>query len=67
MTSGTMTSGSTTWGSMKVDDPLDDFAHRAITLDGAGASAIAGDLAYLSLTTLAFLGIGAWSFRWRIE
>ena len=34
MTSGTMTSGSTTWGSMKVDDPLDDFAHRAITLDG---------------------------------
>ena len=42
-------------------------ATRAITLDGAGASAIAGDLAYLSLTTLAFLGIGAWSFRWRIE
>jgi ABC-type multidrug transport system permease subunit len=42
-------------------------AARAITLDGAGASAIAADLAYLSLTTLAFLGFGAWSFRWRIE
>jgi ABC-type multidrug transport system permease subunit len=42
-------------------------AARAITLDGAGAAAISVDLAYLAGTTLVFLGIGAYSFRWRPE
>ncbi|HTY93844.1 MAG TPA: ABC transporter permease [Steroidobacteraceae bacterium] len=42
-------------------------AARAITLDGAGPSGIALDLAYLAGTTLVFLGVGAWSFRWRPE
>jgi ABC-2 type transport system permease protein len=41
-------------------------AARAVTLDGAGIGAIAPDLAYLALTTLLFLGLGAWSFRWRV-
>jgi ABC-type multidrug transport system permease subunit len=42
-------------------------AVRAITLDGAGPSAIGLDLAYLAGTTLVFLGIGAATFRWRAE
>jgi ABC-2 type transport system permease protein len=42
-------------------------AARAVMLDGAGAAAIAKDLAYLAITTLAFLAFGAWSFRWRVE
>jgi ABC-2 type transport system permease protein len=42
-------------------------AARAITLDGAGVQRIAGDLAYLAGTTLVFLGVGAFSFRWRPE
>ncbi len=42
-------------------------AARAVTLDGAGPAAIAADLAYLAGTTLLFLGIGAFSFRWRPE
>jgi ABC-2 type transport system permease protein len=42
-------------------------ASRAIMLDGAGAVAIAPDLIYLSITAVAFLIFGAWSFRWRIE
>jgi ABC-2 type transport system permease protein len=40
-------------------------AARAVTLDGAGPAAIATDLAYLAGTTLVFLGVGAYSFRWR--
>jgi ABC-2 type transport system permease protein len=40
-------------------------AARAVTLDGAGAADISTDLAYLAGTTLVFLGIGAYSFRWR--
>ena len=40
-------------------------AARAVTLDGAGPAAIAKDLAYLAGTTLVFLGVGAYSFRWR--
>ncbi len=42
-------------------------ASRAIMLDGAGVAQIAPDLAYLSITAVAFLAFGAWSFRWRIE
>jgi ABC-type polysaccharide/polyol phosphate export permease len=42
-------------------------AVRAITLDGAGPAAIGTDLAYLAGTTLVFLGLGAFSFRWRPE
>ena len=40
-------------------------AARAITLDGAGPAAIGTDLVYLAGTTLVFLGVGAFSFRWR--
>jgi ABC-2 type transport system permease protein len=40
-------------------------AARAITLDGAGLASIGGDLVYLAGTTLVFLGVGAFSFRWR--
>jgi ABC-type multidrug transport system permease subunit len=42
-------------------------AARAVMLDGAGLRQIAPNLIYLALTTLVFLGIGAWSFRWRVE
>ena len=42
-------------------------AARAVMLRGAGLRQIAPNLAYLALTTLIFLGIGAWSFRWRVE
>ncbi len=42
-------------------------AARAVMLDGAGLRQIAPNLIYLALTTLIFLGIGAWSFRWRAE
>jgi ABC-type multidrug transport system permease subunit len=42
-------------------------AARAVMLDGAGAAAIAPQLAYLAVTAAAFLAFGAWSFRWRAE
>ena len=42
-------------------------AARAVMLDGAGVAQIAPNLAFLALTTLAFLAFGAWSFRWRID
>jgi ABC-2 type transport system permease protein len=42
-------------------------AARAVALDGAGVTAIGTDLIYLAGTTLVFLGVGAYSFRWRPE
>jgi ABC transporter DrrB family efflux protein len=42
-------------------------AARAVMLDGAGLRAIAPNLVYLAATALAFLALGAWSFRWRID
>jgi len=42
-------------------------AARAVMLDGASMAQIAPNLAFLALTTLAFLAFGAWSFRWRID
>jgi ABC-2 type transport system permease protein len=42
-------------------------AARAVMLDGAGVAAIGNHLAYLAITTVAFLTFGAWSFRWRVE
>jgi ABC-2 type transport system permease protein len=42
-------------------------AARAVMLDGAGLAQIAPHLLYLAATTLVFLAIGAWSFRWRFE
>ena len=42
-------------------------AARAVMLDGAGIAQIAPHLAYLALTALAFLGFGAYSFRWRLD
>jgi len=38
-----------------------------VMLDGAGLAQIAPHLLFLGATALAFLGFGAWSFRWRIE
>jgi ABC-type multidrug transport system permease subunit len=40
-------------------------AARAVTLDGAGLARIAPDVTYLAVTTVVFLALGAWSFRWR--
>ncbi len=42
-------------------------AARAVMIDGAGAAAVAPQLAYLAVTTLAFLAFGAWSFKWRAD
>ncbi|MFL6602308.1 MAG: ABC transporter permease [Steroidobacteraceae bacterium] len=42
-------------------------AARAIMLDGAGMQQIAPHLLYLGVTAVAFLGFGAWSFRWRYD
>jgi ABC-type multidrug transport system permease subunit len=42
-------------------------AARAIMIDGAGMSQIAPQLAYLAITTLVFIAVGAWSFRWRVD
>jgi ABC transporter DrrB family efflux protein len=42
-------------------------AARAVMLDGAGLGQIAPHLLFLGATALAFLALGAWSFRWRIE
>lgn len=42
-------------------------AARAVMLDGAGLAQIAPHLLYLAGTTLVFLSVGAWSFRWRID
>jgi ABC-type multidrug transport system permease subunit len=42
-------------------------AARAIMLDGAGMAQIAQHLIYLAVTAVAFLGLGAWSFRWRYD
>ncbi len=42
-------------------------ASRAIMLDGAGVAQIVPHLIYLGVTAVAFLVLGAWSFRWRIE
>jgi ABC-2 type transport system permease protein len=42
-------------------------AARAVMLDGAGVTEIASDLLYLAATTLVFLIIGAWAFRWRYD
>jgi len=42
-------------------------AARAVMLDGAGIQKIIPNLVYLAVTTLVFLGFGAWSFRWRVD
>ena len=42
-------------------------AARAIMLDGAGMAQIAQHLIYLAVTAIAFLALGAWSFRWRYD
>ncbi len=42
-------------------------AARAVMLDGAHIAQVAGDLLYLGATTLLFLLLGAWSFRWRFD
>jgi ABC-2 type transport system permease protein len=42
-------------------------AARAVMLDGAGLVQIAPSLLFLAATALAFLVLGAWSFRWRID
>jgi ABC-2 type transport system permease protein len=42
-------------------------AARAVMLEGAGIGRITPNLIYLVVTTLVFLGFGAWSFRWRVD
>jgi ABC-2 type transport system permease protein len=40
-------------------------AARAVMIDGAGFGEIAPNLAYLAITAVVFLSIGAYAFRWR--
>jgi ABC-type multidrug transport system permease subunit len=42
-------------------------AARSIMIDGAGPAAVVTPIAYLALTGFAFLMLGAWSFKWRID
>jgi ABC-type multidrug transport system permease subunit len=42
-------------------------AARSIMIDGAGPAQIAVPVAYLVLTGFAFLALGAWTFKWRME
>jgi ABC-2 type transport system permease protein len=42
-------------------------AARAVMLDGAGLPQIYPNLLYLAATTLLFLAVGAWTFRWRAD
>ncbi len=46
--------------------PLTHFigAARSIMIDGAGLLAITPELSYLLLTSILFMGLGAWLFRW---
>jgi ABC-2 type transport system permease protein len=43
------------------------MAARAVMIDGAGILQIAPHLAYLAITTVLFIGLGAWGFRWRVD
>jgi hypothetical protein len=36
-------------------------------IDGAGLAQIATPMLYLTLTAVAFLALGAWSFKWRMD
>lgn len=42
-------------------------AARAVMLDGAGVAQILPHLLYLAVTSVVFLAIGAWSFKWRYD
>jgi ABC-type multidrug transport system permease subunit len=42
-------------------------AARSIMIDGAGPAEIAAPVAYLALTGCAFLALGAWTFKWRMD
>jgi ABC-type multidrug transport system permease subunit len=42
-------------------------AARSIMIDGAGLQQVAVPIAYLALTSFAFLALGAWSFKWRMD
>ena len=42
-------------------------AARSIMIDGAGLAQIATPILYLTLTAVAFLALGAWSFKWRMD
>lgn len=42
-------------------------AARSIIIDGAGLAQIATPVAYLALTSVVFLLLGAWTFKWRAD
>jgi ABC-type multidrug transport system permease subunit len=42
-------------------------AARSIMIDGAGLTQVATPIAYLALTSAAFLALGAWTFKWRLD
>jgi ABC-type multidrug transport system permease subunit len=42
-------------------------AARSIMIDGAGLAQIAMPMLYLTLTSVAFLALGAWTFKWRMD
>jgi ABC-type multidrug transport system permease subunit len=43
------------------------IAARAVMIDGEGFTQIAPQLAYLAITAVLFISVGAFSFRWRQE
>jgi len=42
-------------------------AARAVMIDGAGPLQVAAPIGYLALTSVGFLLLGAWTFKWRSE
>jgi ABC-type multidrug transport system permease subunit len=42
-------------------------AERAVMIDGAGLLQIIPNIAYLAITTVVFISVGAWSFKWRVD
>ncbi len=42
-------------------------AARSIMIDGAGLAQIATPVAYLVGTSVVFLALGAWTFKWRVD
>jgi ABC-type multidrug transport system permease subunit len=42
-------------------------AARSVMIDGAGLAQVAAPISYLGLTSLVFLSLGAWSFKWRSD
>lgn len=42
-------------------------AARSIMIDGAALAQVATQILYLALTSVVFLALGAWTFKWRVD